>query len=322
MFRPLLPRADRQPAGPAAEQPIAETIDLARLTPELQQAVSRAREAALQHARSELDQLHIEIMSEVEGSFLDWYFGYWTQQRLGFSYLVNQGKSWITGGNADQELQDEIAREFDLRVMPAPLLDERLHRITRQTIATFAESLQAHIHGIALRYNIPPSRWDAHLQNIVTTVGLTDGSGSIPLTLKALATGVVWSGTGAALAIAPRLAAQFSAGPAFAGGTSGALVRPLTRQASGLVLRQAATRGAAATMGSFGPVAEAIALGGLVAWEAWDHHHTVAENRPLLRDNIDQFLRSYETDLLEQPGMIGASLDDLTTKILAGLVAQ
>jgi hypothetical protein len=58
-----------------------------------------------------------------------------------------------------------------------------------------------------------------------------------------------------------------------------------------------------------------VALAALVAWEAWDHKSTVAENRPLLRNNIDHFLHLYEDDLVEPHGMIGAILHDLERQI-------
>jgi len=57
----------------------------------------------------------------------------------------------------------------------------------------------------------------------------------------------------------------------------------------------------------------------LVAWEIWDHQSTVAENRPLLRSNIDHFLQLYAADLVEPHGMIGAILRDLERQIAANI---
>ena len=68
------------------EQPVVQAVDLSRLTPEVRQAVEKARMDGLQHARAELESLHGEMMRKVDSRLLDWYFGYWTQQRLGLSY--------------------------------------------------------------------------------------------------------------------------------------------------------------------------------------------------------------------------------------------
>jgi hypothetical protein len=62
-----------------------------------------------------------------------------------------------------------------------------------------------------------------------------------------------------------------------------------------------------------------VALAGLVAWEIWDHQSTVAENRPLLRNNIDHFLQLYEAGLVEPDGMIGGILHDLERQIAANI---
>ena len=67
------------------------------------------------------------------------------------------------------------------------------------------------------------------------------------------------------------------------------------------------------------PVVTTIIVAGLVVWEAWDHQKTVAENRPLLRANIDTYLRDYEKRLLENDGMIGSILYSLTNEITIGV---
>src|SRR5215217_2199164 len=58
------------------EQPVMPTVDLSRLAPAVRQAVEKARSDGLQYARAELESLHAEIMHKVDGSLLDWYFGY------------------------------------------------------------------------------------------------------------------------------------------------------------------------------------------------------------------------------------------------------
>ena len=35
------------------------------------------------------------MMRKVDSRLLDWYFGYWTQQRLGLSYVYTSGKNWV-----------------------------------------------------------------------------------------------------------------------------------------------------------------------------------------------------------------------------------
>src|SRR4051794_2069679 len=148
VFQQFLPRSDMRPDQRRREQPVVQSIDLSRLTSELRQAVEKARDEGLRQARAELDGLHARVMGKVDGDFLDWYFGYWTQQHLALTYAFNTGKSWIAGGDADKALQDDIAREFSLRVMPASVLDDELQRIARQSVAVFVTSLRDHLQSI------------------------------------------------------------------------------------------------------------------------------------------------------------------------------
>jgi hypothetical protein len=323
IFQQFLPRPDVLLDFRRREQPVLQAVDLSRLTPQIRQAVKQAREQGLQRARSELDKLHAHIMRKVDGEFLDWYFGYLTQQRLAWGYAFNTAASWVSDRDADRELQEHIAREFGLRVIPAPVLDEELQRIARQSVAVFLTSLQGQLQGIPERYEIPSAQWEAYLGSISTMVSLTEGSGSVPLTLKAFAAGLVWSGTGVVTTLIPAVPAQLARTAVVAGTTraTGVLTGAVARQALTTLGRQAAARGAAASAGSWGPIVGGAALVGLIAWEIWDHKSTIAENRPLVRNNIDHFLHLYENSLIEPTGMIGSILHDLETRIVTNMVS-
>ncbi len=311
------------------EQAVVQAVDLSRLAPEIRQAVEKARMEGLQHARAELESLHAEMMHKVDSNLLDWYFGYWTQQRLGLTYAYTSGKTWLAGlvTDADPEaaskaLQEEIAREFELRVMPGPVLEQHLQKIAQQSVAVFIQSLQGHLQDIPKRYQVPPAQWDHYLEGITLMISGAEANRSVPVTLKALSAGVVLSGVSATAALAPYVTAQFTRSMAVAGATraSGALAGSVSRRAATTLSRQAAARGIATGAGSWGgALTGGVALVALVAWEAWDHKSTVAENRPLLRNNIDHFLRLYEAGLVEPHGMIGAILHDMERQIATNL---
>ena len=231
IFHQLQPRWDNVPETRIREQPIVQAVDLSRLTPDIRQAIEQARSRGLGHARGELGSLRAEMMRKVDSNLLDWYFGYWTQQRLGLMYALISGKSWVAGLVADvdpeeasKNLQKEIAREFELRVMPGPILEQHLQRIAQQAVAVFVQSLQEHLQDIPKRYQIPPAQWDEYLERITFMIGGTEASRTVPLTFKALSAGVVLSGVGVTATLAPYVTAQFTqnmagaaAGPSFRG---------------------------------------------------------------------------------------------------------
>jgi hypothetical protein len=329
IFHQLQPRWDNVPETRIREQPIVQAVDLSRLTPDIRQAIEQARSRGLEHARGELGSLRAEMMRKVDSNLLDWYFGYWTQQRLGLTYALISGKNWVAGLVADvdpeeasKNLQKEIAREFELRVMPGPILEQHLQRIAQQAVAVFVQSLQEHLQDIPKRYQIPPAQWDEHLERITFMIGGTEASRTVPLTFKALSAGVVLSGVGVTATLAPYVTAQFTqnmAGAA-AGRASGVLAGSVGRRAATTLSRHAAARGFATGVASWGgALTGGVALAALAGWEAWDHKSTIAENRPLLRDNVDRFLQMYEAGLVEPHGMIGGILHDLERQIAANI---
>jgi len=125
VLQQFLPRPDILLDPRRREQPVVQAVDLSRLTPQIRQAVEKAREQGLQQARLELDKLHARIMAKVDGEFLDWYFGYWTQQRLAWGYAFDKAASWVSSSDADRKLQEHIAREFGLRVIVRQVLQSR-----------------------------------------------------------------------------------------------------------------------------------------------------------------------------------------------------
>jgi hypothetical protein len=46
------------------------------------------------------------MMRKVDSRLLDWYFGYWTQQRLGLSYAYTSGKNWVASFVVDVDAEE------------------------------------------------------------------------------------------------------------------------------------------------------------------------------------------------------------------------
>ena len=104
---------------------------------------------------------------------------------------------------ANKALQEEIAREFELRVMPGPVLEQRLQGIAQRSVGVFIQSLQGHLQDIPERYQVPPAQWDDYLAGITLMVSGTEANRSVPITLKALSAGAVLSGVNATAALVP-----------------------------------------------------------------------------------------------------------------------
>ncbi len=138
-----------------------------------------------------------------------------------------------------------------------------------------------------MQYRIAPVQWDRYLEGIGTSIQRVDGNRQVSLSLKAVtastagaAAVLVRSLTGLASRIEVRFATE-------------AVEKPVARLATSAGSKLAARAGGK----MLGP---AIAVG-VIAWDLWDHHQTVAENLPILRDALAEYLSLQKDSLLHDP---------------------
>jgi hypothetical protein len=267
----------------------------------------------------------------VDSNFLDWYFGYLTQQGLAVSYMLDKGKSLILrpfgGANdnaADENLLAEIGRQFQNRVLPGPLLENKLEMIAREVAGVFLSRTKEHLQDVRLKYDLKPSEFDRYLAGITVVVRNTDASRTVPVSLKTLVAGGAITASGIASVdalVLPLIRSQLArlAGGLFPRFAIAAAGRGAAEQVVLGLTRGAAAKGAGAAAGSWtGPVAVAVIVGTIV-WEVWDHQRTVDRERPVLRERIAASLKHFEDMLLEADGMIGGIVHSIQIDGLAKL---
>ncbi len=162
----------------------------------------------MRHSRAELDKLHAEIMDRLDHDFLDWYFGWLTQKSLGFNSLLDDAKSFLGGVDADEKLQRRVAREFGVRVILTPVVEERIERIAHESATRFVASLTDKLQNVLQQHEIPPLQWEEYVDRATVMVSDTEGASSVPMTLRALLTGTTTTGVSVAAA-SPFVSTQF-----------------------------------------------------------------------------------------------------------------
>jgi hypothetical protein len=230
----------------------------------------------------------------MDRDFLPWYFGYWNQQEMGLKACWQGVKYQVAGYVTDegtlspaQQMVEDIQAEFANRVLRPESAQLRLEQITRQSVDLYLEDLRGNLQEIQVRYSIPPQPWSRYLEGVAASVQRVDGSRQVPLSLKA----VTASSAGGAAILARSLARL--AGRVEVKLTAEAAERPIVRLAAGAGSKLAARAGGK----MLGPV---IAVG-VIAWDIWDHHQTVAENWPILRDTLAEYLSLQKESLLRDP---------------------
>ena len=312
----LSPCSSARSAGPATPR-IArapEPVDWTKVDVAVAQAATAASQRAEQYASEQLDGWTGQMLIRIDRDFLPWYFGYWNQQSIGLKAcwqgvkyeLAGYVTADATASPAEQMIQD-IQTEFASRVLRPESAQLRLEQITRQAVEMYLADLRESLKGIEIRYNIPAQQWNSYLEGIGTSVQRIDGSRQVPLSLKAATASTAGAAailTRSLARLAARIEVRFAAEAA---------EKPAAQLAA-----KAASKVAARVGGKMlGPI---IAVG-VIAWDIWDHHQTVAANLPILRSALAEYLSLQQDVLLRDPqtGVL-AAVHEVEAGIVRSLV--
>ena len=280
-----------EPVGEMKPQtkPVITKVKWEEINQEIEGEMRAAREETEAAASKKLDAWIDGLMVRVDEDFLDWYFGYWTQQEIGLKGLLYQVLHWVDGDNppAAERITHEVQEEFASRVLRPQIAQMEVERIVNEIVSEYSTRVQDRLEKIPEKYEIKPADWYRYLGDIAVMVKNVEASRRTPITLKAIA-GVTAGGVvflfraikPAITRISARLSARWSA-------------KAATRMAT-------KTGGAvAAKMG--GRFVGAIIAVGIIIWDVWDHHQTKKKAMPVLRQNIYDYLQEVKNSILRDP---------------------
>jgi hypothetical protein len=79
------------------KKPVIEKIDWSKVNKDIEKMIIEARKETQELASAKLDTWIEQNMKRVDNDFLEWYFSYWTQQKLGLQSLLAQVWHWVDG---------------------------------------------------------------------------------------------------------------------------------------------------------------------------------------------------------------------------------
>lgn len=293
-------------ASPQAPRTIPQSIPWNEVDKAVASAMSDARKSAEVFASQQLDVWVADLMTRVDPDFLDWYFSYWTQQKLGLEGLWQYGVKYFfeSQPSAAEKLTEKIQQEFSKRVLRPQIAELALERIVRGTATVYMDRLRTNLSSVPTTYKIPSAEWDKYVEGIaLTTIG-ADGNRETPVTLKALTA----SSAGGAVLIAGKmkvLVAKLS---------SKVMAKSAGKVASNMAIKTGEKVVAKAGRKFLGTI---VGIGVLV-WDVWDHNQTVAVNRPILRKAIADYFAELKVSLLtDADAGIMATFNDLERQVVA-----
>ena len=306
--------SDLQATSPArpltvmvAPQPDWSQIDRATAT-----AVQAARVSVEQFAAAELEEWESELVPRVD-SFLDWYFDFFNQKRMEFSAPFSWASAvvvhWIdpqkpsTSEVVAAGLTQEFQKEFSKRVLVPRIAQMRLELIASNAVNLYLTELSKNMSEVQSKYRIPQGQWERYLDDISTTINDTEGNIS-NLSLKVLV-----GGSSYLLAKPLVLLYVGKIGSKVGAKFAGTAAAKLAAKTGGTVAAELGTS-----------LLDPIVGAGILLWDFWDYHHTVASDRPILKANLLDYLGDVKQSLLSDPESgIMSAIDQVGNGILEAI---
>lgn len=303
--RPAVAVRPSEAAVPAPERDWS-TVDAA-----IAEALKTARNKAWTQASAKLDVWIVALTARVDNDFLEWYFSYWTQQVIGLKgmWYWTVHKVMSDEPTLAEKITEDIQEEFSKRVLRPQISQLEIERITREVLEIYVTELSEGLKAIPSRYQIPHPLWERHLEDIALLTSTTEGNRNVSLSLKTVA---VSSTVAAGMAVK-------TLGPVI-GKVGGKVSAKLAGKATA---KLAAKTGAKVAGKSGGKLAGPIIGVGVLIWDVWDHHHTKAVERPILRQNLMDYFAEMKQGFLHEPetGIISI-LTAMETGVLKQLQPQ
>ncbi len=283
-----------------------------KIDDEIVKSLKKARSEADRLANAEVDKWIEGMVERIDNDFLDWYFGYWNQQKLGLKGLWYGARHMLFKKypSAAEKITEDIQEEFAKRVLRPQIAQREMENISRDVVNKYIAVLSENLSGIPQKYSVPDSEWDKYLSEIALTVTLSEGNREVPITLKTLAItsvgGTVVVGKALFKVIKPmiikigsKVSAKFAA------------------KATAKMATKTGAKISAKIGGKFlGPI---IGVG-IIIWDIWDHNSTIKRERPILRKNLIDYFSALKESLLYDPESgIMSVVDNMENDILKSL---
>ena len=284
------------------EVTIQEPIPWHEVDSEIAAALRFSHETAESYAKKKLDTWTKGLEKRIDEDFLAWYFSYWQQQWLGLTaigyWLADHGVIEKLIGEQPsmaERITEEIQEAFSKQVLRPQIAQLQIERIAEETVKIYVAELQKNLATIPKKYRIPKADWERYLGDISILTSNVEGNRKVSLSLKTITATVVAGGTVATVKVAKMLKPMIAK-----------VGTKITTKAAAKGAGKAAAKVASKTGAKVGAKVGGKFLGvivgvGIIIWDVWDHHHTKKVEKPILRQNLIDYLKELEHSLLYEP---------------------
>lgn len=283
----FLPKSEK---GPKTFEPhkvnINEPIDWSQVNKAVADALKAAREETENLASEKLDQWINEKMKRVDNVFLEWYFGFWTQQWIGLKAIWYKGKEWIFSNSksAAEEITGMVQEKFTTSVIVPQTSQKQIERIISEVMNHYARALKGKLDNIPMQYEINPADWNLYIREISEITTTVDADRSVPLSLKVI--------FGAGVGVSLRLISSLK--PVIKKIVAKISTKLAAKKAASIAIKKGGQVAARFGGRFLGPI---VAIG-IIIWDIWDHRNNVKVAKPKLRQSILDYFKEVKHLLL------------------------
>jgi hypothetical protein len=260
-------------------------------------------------ARNELDQWADDLTQRLDNSFLDWYFGYFHQKQLQyqsfFAGISGKFEQWLDPSKPSpeekiaEEITTEFQEEFAKRVLVPRISEYQLQNIAFRTSKEYIKQLGQEFNQAPIESGISAAEWNRYLDDVSVSIPGIIGD-PLDLPLKQITT------AGAYVAFKPLISP-------FIPKVGSAVVAKLTTKAGAKI----ATKTGGMLAAKLGSTLLDAGVGvGIIIWDIWDVYHTANIEKPILRENLVDYLSKVEDSILENSDSGVMTVVDKTDQII------
>lgn len=279
------------------ETQVSSAVPWYEIDAQIVEAFKKSYKAAEIYADKELTEWNKDLSKRIDNDFLSWYFSYWQQQWMGLkgmSYWAAE-KIFDDQPTMAEKVTEEIQDEFSKRVLRPQIAQMKIERIANETVKTYGLELSKRISAIQGKYQIPQTDWDRYLSEIALLTSGVEGSRGISLSLKAVTTTTAAGGTVVAVKLAKALKPLLAKIGTKMGGKAAA-------KGAGKAAAKVASKTGGKVAGKAGGKLLGPIIGiGIIVWDIWDHQHTKKIQKPILRQNLMDYLEELKQSLMFEP---------------------
>lgn len=275
---------------------------LSQMSDDVAKALGKALVSARTSASNNLEQWNDELMQRVDHPFLDWYYNYFTQLDVGVKAI------WVNISTTSEEQKAEklignFQKEFAKQVLQPSSMQLKMERFTREAIDKYVSEANKNLAGVQSQYHIPQPAWEEFLKGLGSTTYNTGGQEQ-NLSIRTLSRGTGYVAASAMMKAVTVIGTKKAATATLSKATSKAIGKVATKTAT-----KVAAEGTGQVAGLIGlELLNPLAGLGILAWDIWDHYQTVKVERPILQENLNNYLDEVKDSLLndKQNGILSS----------------